>query len=146
MTFPDEIGAGRARLVFCFRVAAAPLALRGPAMARLEPEELTRPPEEGARLVALRFLEDAATALARVAAGERPDALHEFRVNLRRLRSTLQAFEPHLESAPDRAGAGALARARLALERRARRRGADRLARRRGAASSRGATAPRCAG
>lgn len=69
-------------------------------MARLEPEELTRPPEEGARLVALRFLEDAAAALGRVAGGERPDSLHEFRVNLRRLRSTLQAFEPHLESRP----------------------------------------------
>ena len=69
-------------------------------MARLEPEELTRPPEEGARLVALRFLEDATAALGRVAGGERPDALHEFRVNLRRLRSTLQAFEPHLESRP----------------------------------------------
>ncbi len=69
-------------------------------MARLEPEELTRPPEEGARLVALRFLEDAAAALGRVSGRERPDALHEFRVNLRRLRSTLQAFEPHLEPRP----------------------------------------------
>ena len=69
-------------------------------MVRLEPEELTRPPEEGARLVALRFLEDATAALGRVSAGERPDALHEFRVNLRRLRSTLQAFEPHLEPRP----------------------------------------------
>ncbi|MFI5215098.1 MAG: CHAD domain-containing protein [Candidatus Limnocylindria bacterium] len=69
-------------------------------MARLEPEELTRPPEEGARLVALRNLEDAATALARIASGEGADALHEFRVNLRRLRSTLQAFAPHLEPRP----------------------------------------------
>jgi len=69
-------------------------------MARLEPEELTRPPEEGARLVALRILEDAGTALARVSAGESADALHEFRVSLRRLRSTLQAFAPHLEPRP----------------------------------------------
>jgi CHAD domain-containing protein/CYTH domain-containing protein len=69
-------------------------------MARLEAQELTRPPEEGARLVALRFLEEAAGALGRVAAGEGSDALHEFRVSLRRLRSTLQAFEAHLESRP----------------------------------------------
>jgi CHAD domain-containing protein/CYTH domain-containing protein len=71
-------------------------------MARLEREELSRPPEEGARLVALRVLEDARTALSRVASGEGADALHEFRVNLRRLRSTLQAFEPHLEAQPTR--------------------------------------------
>ena len=69
-------------------------------MARLEPEELTRPPEEGARLVSLRILEDAGTALLRVSAGEGPDALHEFRVSLRRLRSTLRAFARHLEPRP----------------------------------------------
>jgi CHAD domain-containing protein/CYTH domain-containing protein len=69
-------------------------------MARLEPEDLTRPPEEGARLVALRILEDAGGALERVSAGEAADALHELRVELRRLRSTLQAFAPHLEPHP----------------------------------------------
>ena len=71
-------------------------------MARLEPEDLTRPPEEGARLVALRILEDAGAALERVSAGEAADALHELRVELRRLRSTLQAFAPHLEPRPTR--------------------------------------------
>ena len=69
-------------------------------MARLEPQELTRPPQEGARLVALRFLEEAASALERVSAGEGAAALHEFRVSLRRLRSTLRAFAPHLEPEP----------------------------------------------
>jgi len=69
-------------------------------LARLELEELTRPPEEGARLVALRILEEAGAALTRVCAGEGPDALHELRVNLRRLRSTLQAFESSLERRP----------------------------------------------
>jgi CHAD domain-containing protein/CYTH domain-containing protein len=69
-------------------------------LARLELEELTRPPEQGARLVALRILEEAGTALTRVCAGEGPDALHELRVNLRRLRSTLQAFESSLERRP----------------------------------------------
>ena len=69
-------------------------------MARLELEELTRPPEEGARLVALHSLEEAGAALARVCAGEDPEALHELRVNLRRLRSTLRAFESSLERRP----------------------------------------------
>jgi len=69
-------------------------------VAKLELGELTRPPEEGARLVALRILEDAGKALARVVAGDAPDALHELRVSLRRLRSTLQAFESHLERRP----------------------------------------------
>ena len=69
-------------------------------MAKLELGELTRPPEEGARLVALRILEDAGQAFERVLAGDSPDALHELRVSLRRLRSTLQAFESHLERRP----------------------------------------------
>ena len=116
-------------------------------MARLELEELTRPPEEGARLVALRILEDAGAALARVCAGEGPDALHELRVSLRRLRSTLQAFAAAVSS--DVRPTQALERLRElgdALERRARRRGADRLARGAPLASSRAASAPRCAG
>jgi CHAD domain-containing protein/CYTH domain-containing protein len=69
-------------------------------VARLELEELTRPPEEGARLVALRILEEAGKALTHVCAGAAPDALHELRVSLRRLRSTLQAFESSLERRP----------------------------------------------
>jgi len=69
-------------------------------MARLELDELTRPPEEGARLVALRILEDGTQALARVRVGEAPEALHELRVCLRRLRSTLQAFAGSLERRP----------------------------------------------
>jgi len=77
-------------------------------MARLEPEELKRPPEEGARLVALRILEDAGAALGRVETGEGADALHEFRVSLRRLRSTLQAFAPHLEPRPTEQALGRL--------------------------------------
>ncbi|MDJ0853555.1 MAG: CHAD domain-containing protein [Myxococcota bacterium] len=58
---------------------------------------LTRPPEEGARVLALRLLDEAAGALARLEEGDDPEALHDFRVAVRRLRSSLRAYSGALE-------------------------------------------------
>jgi CHAD domain-containing protein len=62
---------------------------------------LARPPEEGARLLALSFLDQAVAARARLADPQDAEALHDFRVALRRLRSCLRAYRSHLkESVP----------------------------------------------
>ncbi|HEV7519443.1 MAG TPA: CHAD domain-containing protein [Thermoanaerobaculia bacterium] len=53
---------------------------------------LSRPPEEGARLLALAFLDQAAAARPRLDDPEDGEALHDFRVALRRLRSCLKAY------------------------------------------------------
>jgi CHAD domain-containing protein len=53
---------------------------------------LARPPEEGARLIALSYLDQAAAARERLADGADAEALHDFRVALRRLRSCLRAY------------------------------------------------------
>lgn len=58
---------------------------------------LSRPPEEGARLLALSFLDQAAQARPRLADPADTEALHDFRVGLRRLRSCLRAYREHLE-------------------------------------------------
>jgi CHAD domain-containing protein len=70
------------------------------------PHLLARPPEEGARRLALSFLDQAAAAWPRLnaAAGSEKnsetdadsEALHDFRVGLRRLRSCLRAYEKAL--------------------------------------------------
>jgi CHAD domain-containing protein len=60
---------------------------------------LERPADEAARLIALRLLSDAATARLRLGHAEDPEALHDFRVALRRLRSALRAWRPHLAGA-----------------------------------------------
>jgi len=60
------------------------------------PELLSRPPEEGARLLALRHLEAALAARQRLADPEDVEALHDLRVALRRLRSTLRSYRPYL--------------------------------------------------
>jgi CHAD domain-containing protein len=58
---------------------------------------LGRPPEEAARVLALELLEAAAGAHARLGAQRAGDeALHDFRVGLRRLRSTLRSYRPWL--------------------------------------------------
>lgn len=57
---------------------------------------LSRPPEEGARLLALSFLDQAAQARLRLADPEDAEALHDFRVGLRRLRSGLRAYRKQL--------------------------------------------------
>jgi CHAD domain-containing protein len=62
------------------------------------PEDLLRRPAgEVARLLARRDLDHWVKARARLDRKEDPEALHDFRVALRRLRSTLRAFRPQLE-------------------------------------------------
>lgn len=58
---------------------------------------LSRPPEEGARLLALRHLDAALAARDRLGDPEDAEALHDLRVALRRLRSTIRSYEPYLE-------------------------------------------------
>jgi len=53
---------------------------------------LDRPAEEAVRRIALVELERAETARAALVAGDDPEALHDFRVAVRRLRSLLRAF------------------------------------------------------
>ena len=60
---------------------------------------LARPVEEAARLFALAFLEEARAAAPRLATEDDTEALHDFRVGLRRLRSTLRAYRPYLQGA-----------------------------------------------
>ncbi|HXZ84653.1 MAG TPA: CHAD domain-containing protein [Myxococcota bacterium] len=63
-------------------------------MVELERAEALRPAEVGARLVALRQLEEALRAIARAGDPDDEDAVHDARVALRRLRSTLRAYRP----------------------------------------------------
>jgi CHAD domain-containing protein len=61
---------------------------------------LARPPEEGARLLALYHLDQAAAAFPRLHPPENsadPEALHDFRVALRRLRSGLRSYASWLD-------------------------------------------------
>jgi CHAD domain-containing protein len=60
---------------------------------------LSRPPEEAARLVALTLLARAEEAAARLADPDDPEALHDFRVAVRRLRSVLRAYRGPLAGA-----------------------------------------------
>jgi CHAD domain-containing protein len=57
---------------------------------------LPRPPEEGARRLALSHLDQAARARPRLADPADAEALHDFRVGLRRLRSCLKAYDAQL--------------------------------------------------
>ena len=66
------------------------------------PALLSRPPEEGARLLALGFLDQAAAAYPRLSDPADAEALHDFRVALRRLRSCLRAYEALLEKSVPR--------------------------------------------
>ena len=63
----------------------------------LPPDLLERPAKESARRLALSFLEAAAAAQQRLADASDPEALHDFRVALRRLRSCLRAYKTHLK-------------------------------------------------
>lgn len=58
---------------------------------------LPRSPEEGARLLALSFLDQAVAAWPRLQDPADTEALHDFRVALRRLRSTLRSYRSLLE-------------------------------------------------
>lgn len=59
-------------------------------------ELLTLPAERGARWLALRFLDEAAAGHARLGTAEDAEALHDFRVGLRRLRSLMRAYRREL--------------------------------------------------
>ncbi|HET6413003.1 MAG TPA: CHAD domain-containing protein [Anaeromyxobacter sp.] len=58
---------------------------------------LDREPAEGVRLVALDLLEEARAASSRLKDPGDAEALHDFRVAVRRLRSWLRSFEPQVE-------------------------------------------------
>ncbi|MCL7961460.1 MAG: CHAD domain-containing protein [marine benthic group bacterium] len=67
-----------------------------------QPEEresgiLEAPATESIRRIALGHLDSAKEALARMNAGDEDEALHDFRVSLRRLRTILKAYRPLLE-------------------------------------------------
>lgn len=57
---------------------------------------LSTPLAQGVRIVALGFLEDAHEAGTKLAQAHDPDALHDFRVAVRRLRSWIRAFDEEL--------------------------------------------------
>ncbi len=59
---------------------------------------LLRSDEEGARRLALKALSAARAAERRLEDHPDPEALHDFRVSIRRLRSLLRAYRPQLES------------------------------------------------
>ena len=68
------------------------------------PDLLAQPVERAARIVALDLLDVATKARKRLDDASDADALHDFRVGLRRLRSWLRAFRPWLDdSTPKRA-------------------------------------------
>lgn len=60
------------------------------------PDTLTLPATRGVRLVAMELLGDAAQAADRLAHAHDAEALHDFRVAVRRLRSWFRAFEEEL--------------------------------------------------
>ncbi|HYH82534.1 MAG TPA: CHAD domain-containing protein [Longimicrobium sp.] len=73
---------------------------------------LDQPADRGARRLALTFMDEAAAAHARLEQGGDDGALHDFRVGLRRLRSTVRAYAQHLGGSvggKDRRRLGALA-------------------------------------
>jgi len=61
------------------------------------PDTLTLPATRGVRLVAMELLGDAAQAADRLAHAHDDEALHDFRVAVRRLRSWFRAFDQELE-------------------------------------------------
>jgi CHAD domain-containing protein len=65
----------------------------------LPPEILDRAPAEGARTVLLALLAEARTCADALASGSGPEGLHDFRVSVRRLRSTLRAWREPLGKA-----------------------------------------------
>ena len=78
------------------------------------PDFLDQPVERAVRVVALTLLRDAATTRARLIDANDTEALHDFRVAVRRLRSWLRAYRPYLDDsvrAKDRSRLRAVARA-----------------------------------
>ncbi len=73
-------------------------------MISVPPDTLSRTPEEGARIIILRLLDDARAALSRMDDSSDDEALHDFRVGLRRLRSSMRAYLPYLRRAEVKRG------------------------------------------
>lgn len=71
-------------------------------MTRKVSDLLARPAPQSVRLIALAYLDEAAGALVRLKDAEDGEALHDFRVALRRLRTTLRAYRPLLEGSVPR--------------------------------------------
>lgn len=63
---------------------------------------LRLPARTGTRLVCLSLLRDATGAAERFREQRGPDSLHDFRVALRRLRTAMRAFRPHLDDTVSR--------------------------------------------
>ena len=68
---------------------------------RLARELLERSPEETSRRLCLGLLAEGAEALDRLGEGD-DEALHDFRVSLRRLRSIIRAYRPFLKGSKPR--------------------------------------------
>src|SRR5690349_14850498 len=66
-------------------------------MPQRRPQLLDREPAEGVRMVALELLAEAKAASARLADPADAEALHDFRVAVRRLRSWLRSFGPEVK-------------------------------------------------
>ena len=66
------------------------------------PELLSRPAVQSVRLIALGYLDESVQALDRLSDPNDKEALHDFRVALRRLRTTLRAYRPQLEGSVPR--------------------------------------------
>lgn len=66
-------------------------------MATVSDELLHRPVEETTRVLGLAWLEEADAALERLHDPEDEEALHDFRVSLRRFRSCVRAYQPYLK-------------------------------------------------
>ncbi|MGH9324565.1 MAG: CHAD domain-containing protein, partial [Vicinamibacteria bacterium] len=65
-------------------------------MIQLTSSLLERSPEETARVLCLGLLDEADAALGRLERNEDGEALHDFRVALRRLRSVMRSYRPYL--------------------------------------------------
>ena len=68
-------------------------------MIKLPPDLVSRPAAHAAAVIGLAHLDEARAAVARLADPEDAEALHDFRVGLRRLRTLLRAFRPELGDA-----------------------------------------------
>ena len=65
-------------------------------------------PEEGARRLALRWVDEASACCARVLDGKDPEALHDLRVALRKLRTVLKTYRKALKGAVSKKRLGKL--------------------------------------
>ncbi len=66
-------------------------------MLRLKTESLRRPPEEVCRFLAMDLVAETLQAARRMSRDDDPEALHDFRVGLRRLRSLARAYRVYLK-------------------------------------------------